>query len=107
VAFRRQRTTVDPRYPDRATALVADGVCRWTRNPRFVSVVGKAAGAAVALGSALALLGRAILAGYLNLVQIPAEEKTLSACFGAAFKEYGRTARRWAGRSGTLRGGSA
>jgi protein-S-isoprenylcysteine O-methyltransferase Ste14 len=32
-AFRRARTTVDPRYPERASSLVADGVYRWTRNP--------------------------------------------------------------------------
>ena len=62
----------------------------------FVSV---AAGAAVALGSPLALLGPALLAVYLDRVQIPAEERALRARFGAPFESYLRTVRRWLGRS--------
>lgn len=99
-AFRRQRTTVDPRYPERATALVADGVYRWTRNPMYLGFTSVATGAAAALGSPLALLGPGLLALYLDRVQIPAEEQALLARFGASFESYGRTVRRWIGRSG-------
>lgn len=97
-AFRRQRTTVDPRYPERATALVAEGVYRWTRNPMYVGFVTIAAGAAVALGSPLALLGPGVLTVYLDRVQIPAEEMALRARFGAPFESYARTVNRWVGR---------
>ncbi len=98
-AFRRQRTTVDPRYPERATTLVADGVYRWTRNPMYAGFVGLAPGAAVALGSPLALLGPGLLTVYLDRVQIPAEERALRARFGAPFESYVRTVHRWLGRS--------
>jgi protein-S-isoprenylcysteine O-methyltransferase Ste14 len=54
LAFRQQRTTVDPRYPERASALVADGIYRWTRNPMYVGFVCVAIGAAIALGSLFA-----------------------------------------------------
>jgi protein-S-isoprenylcysteine O-methyltransferase Ste14 len=97
-AFRRRRTTVDPRYPERATALVDEGVYRWTRNPMYVGFVGVAAGAAALLGSPLALLGPGLLAAYLDRVQIPAEERALRARFGAPFESYARTVRRWVGR---------
>jgi protein-S-isoprenylcysteine O-methyltransferase Ste14 len=103
MAFRRQRTTVDPRFPERASALVADGVYRWTRNPMYVGFVGVALGAAAALGSPLALVGPALLAAYLDRVQIPAEERALRARFGAAFDAYARTVGRWLGRGGPLR----
>ena len=102
-AFRRQRTTVDPRYPERATTLVADGIYRRTRNPMYLGIVSLAAGAAVALGSPLALLGPALLAVYLDRVQIPAEERALRARFGAQFESYVRKVRRWLGRSRSTR----
>lgn len=97
-AFRRQRTTVDPRYPERATSLVAEGVYRWTRNPMYVGFVSAASGAAAVFGSALALLGPGLLAVYLDRVQIPAEEQALRKRFGASFDSYDRTVRRWIGR---------
>jgi protein-S-isoprenylcysteine O-methyltransferase Ste14 len=98
-AFRRQRTTVDPRYPERATTLVADGVYRWTRNPMYAGFVGLAPGAAVALRSPLALFGPGPLAVYLDRVQVPAGERTLRARPGAPFESYVRTVHRWLGRS--------
>ena len=102
-ALRRQRTTVDPRYPERATTLVAQGVYRWTRNPMYVGFVGVATGAAAVLGSPLALLGPGLLAAYLDRVQIPAEERALRARFGVPFEAYLRTVRRWLGRGGSSR----
>lgn len=97
-AFRRQRTTVDPRYPERATTLVAEGVYRFTRNPMYLGFVSVAVGAAVALGSPLAVVGPSLFAVYLDRVQIPAEERALQARFGASFESYVRTVHRWLGR---------
>ncbi len=102
-AFRRQRTTVDPRYPERATTLVAEGVYRWTRNPMYLGFVVVAVGAAAALGSPLALLGPGLLALYLDRVQIPAEEQALRDRFGASFESYAHTVYRWLGRRGRAR----
>ena len=97
-AFRRRGTTVDPRYPERARALVAEGVYRWSRNPMYVGLVAVAGGGAAASGSALAVVGPALLAAYLGRVQIPAEERALQARFGATFDAYARAVPRWAGR---------
>ena len=97
-AFRRRHTTVDPRHPERATALVDAGVYRRSRNPMYVGLVAVAGGAAAASGSALAAAGPALLAAYLDRVQIPAEERALQARFGPAFDAYARAVPRWAGR---------
>ncbi len=37
--FRHARTTVDPRRPERASALVTDGVYSLSRNPMYVGMV--------------------------------------------------------------------
>lgn len=103
VAFRRQRTTVDPRYPERVSALVADGVYRMTRNPMYVGFAGIALGAAAILGSPLALVGPGLLVAYLDRVQIPVEERALRARFGGSFDAYVQTVGRWLGRGGRSR----
>lgn len=99
-AFHRWQTTVDPRVPERATSLVMDGVYRWTRNPMYAGFVCIATGGAVAMGSGLALAGPALLAAWLDRVQIPAEERALRARFEAEFAAYAGTVRRWIGRRG-------
>lgn len=96
--FRRRRTTVDPRYPERASTVVSDGVYRYTRNPMYLGMVAVAGGGAVAMGSPLAAVGPALLAAYLDRVQIPAEERALSELFGDAYGEYTRRVGRWVGR---------
>ena len=60
----------------------------------------------VALGSALALAAPALLAAYLDRVQIPAEERALRARFGADFDAYTRRVGRWLG-PGARRGSPA
>jgi protein-S-isoprenylcysteine O-methyltransferase Ste14 len=97
-AFRQHRTTVDPRYPERASTLVDGGVYAWTRNPMYVGLVAVAAGWAVAHGSVRAAAGPAVLLAYLDRVQIAAEERALRDRFGPAYDVYARRVRRWLGR---------
>jgi protein-S-isoprenylcysteine O-methyltransferase Ste14 len=91
--FRRARTGIVPFSP--ATALVARGPYRLTRNPMY-------------LGMAVVLLGAAILFGSLTpFLVIPAfmaviadrfiarEEAMLESAFGAPYLEYKAKVRRW------------
>ena len=99
VAFHRQRTTVDPRHPERAETLVSSGVVySYTRNPMYLGFVGTAVGGATWLGSVLALAGPLALAIYLDRIQIPVEERALRNRFGTAYVAYTRSVRRWLGR---------
>jgi protein-S-isoprenylcysteine O-methyltransferase Ste14 len=95
LAFRMAKTTVNPLAPQRASAVVASGVYRYSRNPMY-------------LGMALALLGvacwRASLPGYLLVpafcaymtrFQIEPEERALFARFGPEFSSYMGKVRRW------------
>ena len=95
VAFRTGRTTVNPMAPAKATAVVASGIYRWSRNPMY-------------LGMAAALFAvacwRSTLPGYFIVLafcahmtkfQIKPEERALLANFGREFSDYLHKVRRW------------
>lgn len=95
LAFRRARTTVDPMHPDAASALVAGGIYRFTRNPMYLgfAVLLLAWGLYLSKLSALAMLALFML--YLTRFQIRPEEAALRQRFGAAFEAYAARVGRW------------
>ena len=95
VAFRQARTTVDPTRPDAASALVAAGVYRVSRNPMYVGFAFALAAWAVWLGNGVAALVLPLFVLYLNRFQIVPEERALRARFGASYEVYTRSVRRW------------
>jgi protein-S-isoprenylcysteine O-methyltransferase Ste14 len=95
VAFRRSRTTVDPRSPSATSALVTTGVYRLTRNPMYVGALLALAAWATHIGNGLAFAGLPAFVVYLNRFQIAPEERVLRATFGSSFGDYQRSVRRW------------
>jgi protein-S-isoprenylcysteine O-methyltransferase Ste14 len=95
IAFRRARTTVDPMRPDRAAALVATGIYRWSRNPMYLGFLLLLAAWSVRLAHPLALIALPLFVLYMNRFQIVPEERALRTRFGRAFDEYARSVRRW------------
>lgn len=93
--FRRAKTTVNPRQPQNASALVTSGIYRATRNPMYLGLllVLVAWGVMLAHGLALIVLPGFVL--YMNRFQIAPEEAVLTGLFGRAFTEYNRNVRRW------------
>ncbi|MBX3331709.1 MAG: isoprenylcysteine carboxylmethyltransferase family protein [Nitrospira sp.] len=95
VAFRRAQTTVDPRYPEKSTALVSHGIYRLSRNPMYVGFLLLLAAWAVHTSNVMGLLILPAFVLYMNRFQIVPEERILRAKFGNAFGEYERSVRRW------------
>jgi len=93
--FRRASTTVDPRDPSLSSALVVDGVYRYSRNPMYLGFLLALIGWALYLQSWLALLVLPGFVLYLNRYQIRPEEQALEARFGEGFRDYRRRVRRW------------
>ena len=94
--FRHARTTVDPRRPERASALVTDGVYSLSRNPMYVGMVLALIAWGLYLASAVALLlAPPAFVIYMDRRQIPAEEHALAAAFGEQYAQYTRRVRRW------------
>lgn len=94
-AFHRARTTSNPLQPERASALVTDGIYRRTRNPMYVALAVALLGWAVQLGHALAPLGVGLFMTWMNRFQIAPEERALARLFGTEFERYTREVRRW------------
>jgi protein-S-isoprenylcysteine O-methyltransferase Ste14 len=95
VQFRRARTTVNPMKPDTASALVTDGIYRFTRNPMYAGDALILLGIVVFFSNPLGLAGVALFIAWMSLLQIPAEERALRARFGEAYDAYCRRVRRW------------
>jgi len=96
VEFRRVRTTVDPRRPEKASALVRGGVYRCTRNPMYLGLLLVLIGWGLWLGSLPALLaGPALFVVWMNRGQIRAEEAALERAFGAEYRAFAASVPRW------------
>ncbi|REJ74537.1 MAG: DUF1295 domain-containing protein [Acidobacteria bacterium] len=93
--FQRERTTVDPLHPDRASMLVTWGIFAWSRNPMYLGFVGTLLAVAVWLDQLLAVLLAVVFALVLQKLQIEPEERLLEERFGETYREYRRRVRRW------------
>lgn len=93
--FRRQGTTANPLHPDRSTALVTGGPYRWSRNPMYVGYAVFLAGWGLWLAQPAALACVILFVGWIDRLQIPAEEDALQARFGTTYADYRHKVRRW------------
>jgi len=95
-SFRRSQTTVDPRRPAKASALVASGVYRLSRNPMYLGFLLLLVAWGVYLSHVPSLLlVPPAMALYLNRFQIPLEEQALESRFGDEYRAYKQQVRRW------------
>jgi protein-S-isoprenylcysteine O-methyltransferase Ste14 len=93
--FRRAGTTINPMTPDESSALVTDGLYRFSRNPIYVADVLVLLAIALLVANALAFLVLPLFVAYVDRYQIRPEERALRERFGAQFDEYCRRVRRW------------
>jgi protein-S-isoprenylcysteine O-methyltransferase Ste14 len=95
VAFRRARTTVNPIKASSASALVSNGVYRFTRNPMYLGLLLALLAWAVLLSNPLALLLLPVYVLYINRFQIIPKERVLASLFGTKYSAYKASVRRW------------
>lgn len=95
LAFRAARTTVDPRYPDKASSVVRTGIYRWTRNPMYLALLLMLLGWAIYLANPLGFIGLPAFVLYMNRFQIRPEERALEEIFGPEYRAYLNEVRRW------------
>ena len=95
VSFRKAKTTVDPRTPDKASKLVIVGIYNYTRNPMYLGLLVILVGLAVLFGALSPFLTIPIFVWFMNRLQIEAEEEALEELFVESFREYKLKVRRW------------
>lgn len=96
IAFRQSKTTVDPRRPEKASALVVQGVYKFTRNPMYLGLLLAIIGFALYLGALPGVIVAPVLfVLFINRFQIAPEESALSKKFGQDYIKYCTKVRRW------------
>ena len=86
---------MNPTKPEASSAVVSDGIYRFSRNPMYLSLLTGLAGWALFLENAAALLVLPMFVAYMNRFQIKPEERALLEKFGSSYAEYMRSVRRW------------
>jgi len=92
-AFGRAGTPVVPF--ERSTALVTDGLFRYTRNPMYLGMVILLLGIAIVLGTLSAFLPISVFVWIIQRQFIEGEERFLAEIFGEAYDKYRQRVRRW------------
>ena len=94
-AFIKLHTTVDPRYPEKASKLVVVGIYKYSRNPMYLAIVFVLTGISVYLGALSSFLVVFFFVAYINQFQIVPEEQILKQKFGEKYVQYTKQVRRW------------
>src|SRR4051812_8134489 len=87
------KTSMIPIRP--TTAIVSDGVYRFTRNPMYVSMVAVYVGIALLIRAAWALVLLPLVVLLVDRLVIAKEERYLRGKFGETYTNYCSRVRRW------------
>ena len=91
--FKHHGTTIKPFQT--SSALVTDGVFRYSRNPMYLGMVLVLIGIAICLGSVTPLILLPVFAWLITGRFIQTEEKALQDQFGQHYVDYQASVRRW------------
>ncbi len=94
-SFRKQKTTVNPLEPKKASSLVTSGIFKFSRNPMYLGMLL----ILLSISFKFNLLGGMIvsLSFYILITkfQILPEEEAMNELFGDKYAQYSNTTRRW------------
>ena len=93
--FRRSRTTIDPRNPEKASKLVSSGIYGYSRNPMYLALLVMLLAWGLHLGNAFNILVAAGFVSYMTRFQIIPEERALASIFGNDYLTYKAKVPRW------------
>ncbi|MEO9893421.1 isoprenylcysteine carboxylmethyltransferase family protein [Aurantibacter sp.] len=93
--FIKNKTTVDPRKPEKTAKLVTSGIFAFSRNPMYLALLLVLIAFGLYLGNAFNTLLAAFFVSYMNRFQILPEEKVLVDLFGKEYRIYCKNVRRW------------
>jgi protein-S-isoprenylcysteine O-methyltransferase Ste14 len=94
-AFIKLNTTVDPRYPEKASELVIIGIYKYSRNPMYLGILFVITGIAVYFGALSSVFVISPFVAFINKYQIVLEEVALQEKFSENYTRYAQNVRRW------------
>ena len=95
IQFGKNRTSIDPLHPEKASTLVTGGIYQYSRNPMYLALLMVLLGWGLYLGNAFNTLLAAGFVGYMNAFQIQPEEEVMQRKFGSVYRQYCSLVRRW------------
>lgn len=95
LAFKKRKTTIDPRYPAKANKLVINGIYKYSRNPMYLGMLLAIVGFVIFLGSLPGILIIILFVIFITRYQIQPEEIALQNKFGDVYIDYTKHVRRW------------
>jgi len=93
LAFRKARTTLDPH--GKVSAIVSDGIYRFTRNPIYLAFLLMLIGFPLNSGNYWGILLSPVFVIFMNSLVIEKEEAYLEKKFGDVYTSYKSGVRRW------------
>ncbi len=95
LSFRKQKTTIDPRYPHKTSSIVIGGIYTHTRNPMYLGLVLILSATSIYFAALFGFFVVAAFILYMNAFQIKPEEEALEKQFGEEYLSYKTSVRRW------------
>ena len=95
LSFLRNKTTVNPLSPEKASRLVVSGVYKLSRNPMYLGMLSLLVSWMSFLGNPMLVICLAAFILLLNKLQIEPEEAALTKLFGDEYSVYCTRVRRW------------
>ena len=93
--FARYKTTITPLKPSNSTALVTEGMYRYSRNPMYLGLLLITIASTIWFGTWFGIIINIIFIFLINFLQIIPEEEALLEIFGEEYEEYKKNVRRW------------
>lgn len=93
--FRKNRTTLNPLSPDKASTIVSSGLYQYTRNPMYLGMLIALTGWALMRGNLAGFVCLPLFVWVLTQMQIKPEERLLREKFGELYVQYTQNVRRW------------
>ena len=93
--FARYKTTISPLKPSDATALVTEGMYRYSRNPMYLGLLLLTIASTIWFGTWFGIIINIVFIFLINFFQIIPEEEALLEIFNEEYEEYKKNVRRW------------
>jgi protein-S-isoprenylcysteine O-methyltransferase Ste14 len=95
LSFKKQKTTVNPLQPEKASSLVISGVFKYSRNPMYLGLSLILLSAAVQFNFVGGTLIVLMFIAFITKFQISPEEIAMEKLFGEEFVQYKKKTRKW------------
>ncbi|MDG2017930.1 MAG: isoprenylcysteine carboxylmethyltransferase family protein [Porticoccaceae bacterium] len=95
VQFKQFKTTVNPLKPESASALVTNGIFKFSRNPMYLGMLLLIISLWIKTGAVAGFVLLPCYVAYLNYFQIASEERAMRKLFTDSYDAYCQRARRW------------